>query len=242
MAGHVVVMDEVFKVPYTYRMVCLANSKKPGGTCVAGKVSEGKYQGYWIRPVAPRADNAITWQDQVYGNGQAPKLLDLVEINYTGLEGHGFQQENHLIDVSVRWSCLGHFPRQNLSLLEDAPASLWETTHDDSYSGENDRVNQSHLTGHRGTLYLIRPTRVRIRVSAEGSYRGDNRLVLRAFFHYNNIYYGLKVTDTLYVSRFRERGAGTYDVDNIEFFTISLGEIANDGYAYKLVAAIYERV
>ncbi|WP_375233212.1 dual OB domain-containing protein [Pseudomonas syringae] len=40
-------------MPHTLDMVCLANSWKHGGRCIAGKIYGGDRSGEWIRPVSP---------------------------------------------------------------------------------------------------------------------------------------------------------------------------------------------
>jgi hypothetical protein len=233
-------MEGVTSMTYVYQMVCLANSKKPGGRCVAGKISTGQYQNYWIRPVAPRANRTITLDDQAYEDGEHPSLLDVINITYSDRQAQTFQQENHIIHDTEWWELVGQFDTRNLHTLVDTPQSLWETTNDDSYSGLNDRIPARNLVDARPSLFLIRPERVRIKVSSEGAYRGDNRLMVRAFFTYNRISYGLKVTDLVFESKYQRRGAGEYDAENILYFTVSLGEVDERGYGYKLVAAVFE--
>ncbi|MEB0043335.1 MULTISPECIES: hypothetical protein [unclassified Pseudomonas] len=217
----------------------MANSKKPGGKCVAGKVTLGQYQNNWIRPVAPRQNRAITLQDQIYLSGQYAGLLDVINISYTGLQPGTFQQENHIIDTSLHWGPAGRFDRLNLHTLVDGPPRLWPDSVDDSYSGLNDRVPGASLVGPISTLYLIQPVNVSIKVSAEGAQWGDQRLRVRAFFTYNRVNYGLMVTDPTYEATYVQAGAGRYQPDDITFFTVSLGEIDSRGFAYKLVAAVF---
>lgn len=224
---------------YSYQIVCLANSKKPGGRCVAGKISLGQQRYQWIRPVAPRQNRTITLQDQVYANGKYPELLDIIRITYVGYQPSTFQQENHVIDNSIRWEHIGKLNPNHLDTLVDEPDQLWETMRNDSTSGINDRIAGEILTQQRASLYLIEPENVRIRVSAEGAQWDDNRLRVRAFFDYNGIHYGLMVTDLAFESRYTQLGIGLYDPENIRLFTVSLGEIDQRGYAYKLVAAVF---
>lgn len=226
-------------MPYIYHMVCLANSKKPGGRCVAGKISLGDKQGDWIRPVAPRQNRTITLHDQIYENQESPNLLDIIEVVYTGRQGGTFQQENHVINDRQYWVFAGRFDRDDLHSLVDRPNQLWETTNDDSYSGANDRIAGVTLTQPRPSLYFIEPENVRIHVSAEGAQWNDHRLRVRAFFDYNGIHYGLMVTDLASEAEYINKGAGWYNANDISYFTVSLGEIDSRGYAYKLVAAVF---
>ncbi|MDG6404130.1 hypothetical protein QCD79_29345 [Pseudomonas quasicaspiana] len=222
---------------YVYQMVCLANSKKPGGKCVAGKITLGPYQNIWIRPVAPRERRAITLQDQIYQNGQYPQLLDVINISYIDAQPNTFQVENHIIDTSLHWGPAGQFNRQNLHTLVDNPPKLWADSKDDGYWGVNDRLPGSTLVDPISTLYLIQPEDVTIRAKAEGERWGNNELRIRAFFTYNGIKYGLIVTDPIYKARFDK--AGEYEGTEITFFTVSLGEVDDNGFAYKLVAAVF---
>ncbi|HGM8180607.1 TPA: hypothetical protein ACKQA3_000661 [Pseudomonas aeruginosa] len=210
-----------------------------GGRCVAGKIPEGQYRNYWIRPVAPRQNRTITLDDQAFYTGEHPDLLDLINVTYTGVQLGTFQQENHVIDDRTCWEYVGQFNRDDLHTLVDNPAQLWETSHDDSYSGVNDRIAGTVLTQPRQSLYLIEPENVRIHVSAEGAQWNDHRLRVRAFFDYNGIHYGLMVTDLEFETEYIRLGAGWYDADDISYFTVSLGEIDSHGYAYKLVAAVF---
>lgn len=227
-------------MPYIYQIVCLANSKKPGGRCVAGKISTGEHKDLWIRPVAPRQNRTITLHDQIYENQEPPELLDLIDIVFTGHQAGTFQQENHVINDRQYWALAGQFDSEDLHTLVDVPDQLWETTNDDSTSGVNDRISGASLTQQRGSLYFIEPENVRIHVSAEGAQWNDNRLRVRAFFDYNNIHYGLMVTDLDFEAAYVALGAGWYEPDDILYFTVSLGEIDQRGYAYKLVAAVFQ--
>ena len=55
-------------------VVCLANSRKYPGRCVAGKLVEGAQVGGWVRPVSGNEHGAILAENQ------NPKLLDIVSI------------------------------------------------------------------------------------------------------------------------------------------------------------------
>lgn len=76
-------------------------------------------------------------------------------------------------------------------------------------------------------------------MSAEGADFGDHRLKVRATFRYNLRQYALKITDIEAEHDYLRRGAGTYELPQNSYFTVSLGDIdPRTGYAYKLVAAI----
>jgi len=51
-------------------IVCLANSRKISGRCIAGKkISENK----WMRPVSNRESEEISEEERRYENGQMPQ-------------------------------------------------------------------------------------------------------------------------------------------------------------------------
>lgn len=47
-------------MPYTKRIVCLANSRKYKGSCVAGKEIMGNAFGGWVRPVSKKVHGELT--------------------------------------------------------------------------------------------------------------------------------------------------------------------------------------
>src|ERR1700742_4747290 len=89
---------------YVKRIICLANSRKISGRCIAGKEIAGKGFGGWIRPVSNRLTGELSEYDRHYENGVDPKLLDVIDIQMTQHAPHGFQTENHVIDERAYWS------------------------------------------------------------------------------------------------------------------------------------------
>ncbi|KFF85803.1 hypothetical protein HM80_00870 [Pseudomonas syringae pv. syringae] len=134
------------------------------------------------------------------------------------------------------WVQNGQASIADLANLVDTPLALWENNHH-SYSGCNDKVPAEILVNHRSSLYLIRPQNIRIRVSAEGAYRGDGALKARATFSYNRINYSLIITDHDVERYYQQQGAGEYTPEGVSYFTVSLGDVSN-GFAYKLIAAV----
>jgi hypothetical protein len=83
---------------YTKTIVCLANSRKVSGRCIAGKEYADGVFGDWIRPVGARADEEISEDDRRYRSGDYAKLLHIVAIPMTRPVPDGFQIENRRID------------------------------------------------------------------------------------------------------------------------------------------------
>lgn len=225
-------------MPYSHQFVCLASSKKPYGRCIAGKLWGGENHGAWIRPVSNREHDSISDAERTYANGRTAQVRDLTTVTFSGLQNHPYQHENHLICHPPLWASQGQLSLNDIAQLEDHPETLWESGHH-SRCGVNDRVPPESLNVRRQSLFLIRPDRVSVRVSAESAQWGNHRLKARASFSYNRIQYAFSVTDELAESHFLGLGAGTHHPEGITYFTVSLGDIdPNTGYAYKLVAAI----
>jgi len=75
------------------RIVCLANSFKRGGRCIAGIDLETNR---WIRPIGGGYEGAIRSERLI--NGAEPKLLDIIEIPLGGNANDlGCQPENRIL-------------------------------------------------------------------------------------------------------------------------------------------------
>jgi hypothetical protein len=92
---------------YVKTILCLANSRRPGGRCVAGKEFAGGKTGAWIRPVDPQNDNAISEQESLYKDGASADLLDIVTIPMTEPKPQHYHTENHQIDPGFYWAKQG---------------------------------------------------------------------------------------------------------------------------------------
>jgi hypothetical protein len=112
---------------YTKTIVCLANSRKLAGRCVAGKEWDGCNVGAWCRPVSARDRGELTAERWYCKTWRDPKLLDLIEVSLLGPRPSSFQTENHLVDASVRWKYAGHVAAGQLVPALDRPTGpLWD--------------------------------------------------------------------------------------------------------------------
>lgn len=94
------------------QMVCLANSRKLKGRCIAGKrLGPGKEAGNWIRPVSKRENQEVSEDERQYEDGSDPRVLDIVEVPMLRPTPVGCQTENWLLDPAKYWKKVGvHSP------------------------------------------------------------------------------------------------------------------------------------
>ena len=90
--------------PELKHIICLANSHRPGGRCIAGKeiLSDGSVGG-WIRPVSSGSTEAVSQRERQYEDGGEPNVLDVIGIPLKNASPNSFQKENWLLAPNVRW-------------------------------------------------------------------------------------------------------------------------------------------
>jgi len=64
----------------SFNILCLANSNKMRGTCIAGLRVDG---GGWIRPVARTTHGELYPVHYILDHGSCPQLFDLLRIHLT---------------------------------------------------------------------------------------------------------------------------------------------------------------
>jgi ATP-dependent DNA helicase RecQ len=222
------------KVPCLKDIICLANSRKYAGHCIAGKEIADNQVGNWIRPVSSRDCGELSPNDIIMQNGKIPALLDIITVPLNKHCPQFCQTENFDIDGSRRWIQKGAFPNSEVSRLCDEADHLWINGYH-SYQGLNDRVplNQADLDL-SSSLLFIKPDRLTF-IVAENS-----KLLkkVRAKFDYRGETYCLTVTDPLVENQYLKVNMGEYPVDNnIAYLCVSIGE-PHEGYRYKLVAGV----
>lgn len=218
---------------YTKRFVCLANSRKLSGRCIAGRELEGDEVGDWIRPVSARTTEEISLYDRRFEDGSQPELLDVLDVPMLQPKPHSCQTENHLIADDYYWSKVGEFPASSLPAICERPSSLW-TDGFHSYSGINDRIPEATADQLDSSLVLIQPEELVLCVE-----RGLRKLQVRAEFGFNGTKYKLTVTHPEVESAVLPKGAGRYPHPNPAVACVSIGE-PFEGYRYKLIAALLD--
>ncbi len=97
------------------KIICLANSYKHNGRCIAGIDEAGR----WVRPVSSSKKRAIDKETRLI-DGNEPQILDILEIP---LHAHGptdgCQPENKLLKT-IQWKKVGQVrPKDLLKYCED---------------------------------------------------------------------------------------------------------------------------
>src|SRR5262245_39897877 len=120
------------------RIVCLANSRKYMGRCVAGKELVGNTVGPWIRPVSVRPHEEVSCKERSYPDGSDPDVLDIIDVSLLRPRSRSHHSENWLLDPTTRWARAGRMSWSTVGALADHPAGLWLNTWS-SYVGLHDR-------------------------------------------------------------------------------------------------------
>jgi ATP-dependent DNA helicase RecQ len=217
----------------TRRIICLANSRKYSGWCVAGKEFTDGLVGPWIRPVSDETTGELAQADITLPTGKMPGLLDIIGIRLRGNCPHTYQTENHLV-TSERWSWHGILTHAEVPQLCDEVDLLWVNGYH-SRTGRNDRMPLELARGTlSSSLLFICPDELCI--SVEEDLRGLPRV--RARFNYRGDRYRLAVTDPVIAERYIQRNLGDYPVEGYRsFLTVSISE-PFEGFCYKLIAAV----
>src|SRR5258706_11122588 len=93
---------------YTKTIVCLANSRKLAGRCVAGKEWDGCNLGAWCRAVSARDRGELTAERWYCKTSRDPNFFALIAVSLLGPRPSSLQTQHHPVDQSVRWKLAGH--------------------------------------------------------------------------------------------------------------------------------------
>jgi hypothetical protein len=225
---------------YTQTIVCLANSRKLSGRCIAGKEYVNNTVGEWIRPVSKSPTGEISEVDRRFQDGTDPKVLDIINVVMIKPQPHGIQSENHLIDDGYYWSLVGKATwAEVLSMIDVVPGVLWDNS-SSSYNGLHDRLDEARAVQYAaalpGSLKLIRVADLEIIVAVEGAEFGNGKRKVRGRFSHNGCKYILSITDPV-VERNYLAGQDGKNFVGDAVLCISLGE-PYSGYIYKLIATV----
>ena len=217
------------------RIVCLANSRKPYGRCVAGREWLGGKAGQWIRPVSDREHQEVSEYERQYEDGSDPRVLDVIDVPVLEPRPIDHQTENWLLDPEHYWEKVGRLSWFDLPVLADLVAPLWLDGHS-TYHGLNDKIPLDIAGSVGDSLKLIHVDELELSVFKPGEAFGNRKRRVQGRFMYARNTYALWVTDPGYERRYLAKLDGDYQVGEC-FLTVSLGE-RYDGACYKLIASI----
>jgi len=221
----------------TKRIVCLANSRKPNGRCIAGRELADGEPAEWIRPVSDRERQEVSEDERQYEDGSDPRVLDVIDIPLLDWKPGTFQQENWLLDPAYYWQRAGRVGWDEVARFAGPVAPLW-VNGNSTYHGLNDKVPTGQADTLRSSLVLVRVATVNLAVFAPGQAFGNSKRRVQARFVHGGDEYRLRVTDPAYERKYLAHPNGEHQLAEC-FLTISLGE-PYEGDCYKLVAAIIE--
>ncbi len=212
-------------------ILCLANSKKRGGRCVAGLALGG---GGWLRAVSASQDGTLYPAHYLFEDGSEPGPLDLVRLGLTCAKPACHHPENWLIDGN-RW--------RRAPFLDDAAQVGLLQAHIEPgpklLRGQGDRVPfDSYLDKPaEKSLTLIAPASLELfrKPNLKGRYLARGRFTLQP----GGVSYDLGLTDPVWEPRVTSQARTiTLLQDKCPFLlTISLSE-PFEGACFKLIATI----
>ncbi|MEX1661387.1 hypothetical protein AB4874_06945 [Thioclava sp. 15-R06ZXC-3] len=219
----------------TKTIICLANSFRPGGSCVAGiEIVNGQF-GPWVRPISHRQDQAISEDEKTYADGSSLAMLDLVEISFDAHQPEHHQTENWLITNNLRWTKVGQAESNELVgavLSHDTP--LWRPAQS-TYTGRHDLVSGQVAHQFDWSLALIQPETANVEVS-HNPYSGNNEVWVS--FTWAGTPHKIKLTDPIQFARFNT-GVGDRHALQNPFLSVSLAHVwPAKNTASKLVAGL----
>ncbi|MDQ6945974.1 MAG: hypothetical protein M3256_06800 [Actinomycetota bacterium] len=221
----------------TKRIVCLANSRKLNGRCVAGRELIDGTPGEWIRPVSDREHQEVSEYERQFEDGSDPQVLDVIDLPLLDWRPGTYQQENWLLDPDHYWVRTGRVSWNDLDVFTDRVEPLWVNGYS-TYHGLNDEIPMELADALESSLVLIRVARVQLSVFAPGEAFGNSKRRVQARVSHRGNDYRLWVTDPVYERAYLAQPDGEYQLGEC-FMTISLGEPYR-GYSHKLIAAIMQ--
>jgi len=218
-----------------FEIICLANSRKYLGRCVAGLRLDG---GGWFRPVTS-AEHGTLPVEQACCGGREVLPLDVIRMWAVEPRPEAYQPENWLL-ARNRWEHVRRAGPVDIGILymylERGPLLLGSRT---------DRVEVSALERRPlgVSVALVAPQFLRWVVTT--SVRGVTQV--RAKFELSRVPYNLVVTDPVWERHMQAFPPGEHwaeacarEPGRQTLLSISLGEPFTDGCCYKLVAGVIE--
>jgi hypothetical protein len=215
--------------------ICLANSWKHQGRCVAGlRIGDGR----WIRPVSSTPDGTLFSPTYRYRDGAEATPLDVVRVDIARANPEYHQPENWLLSPK-RWTKVRHYePHAAWPLLSPHLESATVL-----FGTYGDYVDYSVVLRNPlpSSLTLVEPDEVIWIVQTR-----EGRRRLYAAFMLGGEPYRLSISDPLWFQRLatleeggHERNVAGLSPTDRMLFTVSLGEpFGPSQRCFKLIAGV----
>ncbi|GAB1544111.1 hypothetical protein NUACC21_67870 [Scytonema sp. NUACC21] len=222
-----------------FEVLCLANSRKNSGRCIAGLRTDGHG---WIRPVSSKTGATLSLGNYRLDCLNVPKIFDIIRIEFEEHCPLLNQPENWLISDKT-WNLISRpAPIETIKQLITNSLNKRGTL----LGNYSDRINYNVLIAEpsKESLTLLRPQNLHWKI--QSGITGKRQT--RAVFSLGNTKYDLVITDPEWEDILAVLPPGLHPARSVhldEFepeqllFTVSLGEPFN-GDCYKLVAGIIE--
>lgn len=210
------------------RFVCLANSYKEGGRCVAGieldpdnkpKLKNGNHK--WVRPICNTLHGEIPTDLVAQLN-----LLDIIEIDTTDYpEEKNYQSENvYFLENSIKVT--GKFSADQIDSLVDKRKLIFDS--------RGKALSEEFIEGLSYSLMFIRTNE--FQVLSKPSEDRAKKVQVRMLFCYHRNEYDFPVTDPVFLHKYQvnRNFINQYNEANL---CVSVG-IPWNNWHYKLVAGI----
>jgi hypothetical protein len=210
------------------RIICLGNSFKEGGRCIAGIRINSKNQyltendrPLWIRPISRANHGQI--RNQLVSH---IKLLDILKFSVTSVpDRNNYQSENAYFDErSIQ--IVGKINSKSIKILcED---------HSVIFGNRGKAIHEDKIGSLRHSLILIKTKQFDV---VEVNYDDNsNQPQKRMAFKYNGNNYNLPITDPVFLHSYQSNHNILNGVDKI-YLSLSVG-ICWKSWYYKLVAGV----
>lgn len=222
---------------YRKTIICLANSYKHGGFCIAGKELVASKAGSWIRPVSPRPGHEVSLAEMRYPDQTTVGVLDIAEVTLAGRATLPHQPENHVLKSGSAWRRIGRASWATVLAAQDVPDDrFWGGAHDSTH-GLADKLKIEEAEALGSSLKLVRAADLNFHVQLEPGYAQQPATrKVRLEFNYMGENLLLAVTDPRARDHFLAGEDGVYPCREA-LVCVSLSEVLS-GYVYRLAATI----
>lgn len=211
--------------------VCLANSYKRGGRCIAGVEIISDNNGGWMP--ARNEDGRPRWIRPIARTtyGEIPNYIaeDIATLSLVKLTDVVLcPEEAHVENVS--YSRMG---KCNYEIASEPSImnNFIDTVHQSIFQSKGRAVSAEMLNGIHYSLMLIHPNRACAYID-ENREKSKNRMK----FSYYGTEYDFPITDPTFIERLKQNPEGYLSIYDV-YLTISLG-LEFEGWHHKLVAGV----